>query len=183
MIGSRRRVGIVLKQLAAEGYGQELLDSIHSPIGLRIGAVTPAEISVAILAEIIGVKRRGADRADARARVEHGGEINLTCDIEIAEWLARRGDEADAMLTILTTTGPVPRETGAKMAIGYEGRTAGTIGGGCAESDVMNDARTVIRNGGWLVKTVDMTDSAEDDGMVCGGTMTVVVEKTVGEIV
>jgi xanthine dehydrogenase accessory factor len=63
------------------------------------------------------------------------------------------------------------------MAISYEGRTAGTIGGGCAESDVMQDARTIIRQGGWMTKTIDMTDSAEDDGMVCGGWMTVIIEK------
>jgi xanthine dehydrogenase accessory factor len=178
MIGSRRRVAIVMKQLAEAGYDQELLDDVRSPIGLKIAAVTPAEISIAILAEIIQVKRAGFDIKGARAAAAHGSEINLTCDIEIAEWLARHGDEADALLTILTTKGPVPRETGAKMAISYEGRTAGTIGGGCAESDVMQDARTVIRAGGWMMKTVDMTDSAEDDGMVCGGTMTVIIEQT-----
>jgi xanthine dehydrogenase accessory factor len=176
MIGSRRRVTIVMKQLADAGYPQELLDGVHSPIGLKIDAVTPAEISVAILAEIIQVKRAGFDIKGARAAAAHGSEINLSCDIEIAEWLARHGDEADALLTILTTKGPVPRETGAKMAISYEGKTAGTIGGGCAESDVMQDARAVIREGGWMAKAVDMTDSAEDDGMVCGGTMTVIIE-------
>ncbi|MDR0520082.1 MAG: XdhC family protein [Clostridiales Family XIII bacterium] len=178
MIGSRRRVAIVLKQLEAAGYDKELLSDVHTPIGLKIGAVTPAEISVAILAEVIGVKRKGFDKAGARAKAAHGMDISLTCDIEIAEWLAKHGDEADALLTILTTNGSVPRETGAKMAISYEGRTAGTIGGGCAESDVISDARTIIREGGWRAKTIDMTDSAEEDGMVCGGTMTVIVEKT-----
>jgi xanthine dehydrogenase accessory factor len=177
MIGSRRRVAIVMKQLEEAGYNKALLDGVHSPIGLRIAAVTPAEIAVSILAEIIQVKRAGFDKAAARAPGAHGCEMNLTCDTEIADWLARRGDEADALLTILTTSGSVPRETGAKMAISYEGRTAGTIGGGCAESDVMQDARTVIREGGWMARTVDMTDSAEDDGMVCGGSMTVVIEK------
>jgi xanthine dehydrogenase accessory factor len=177
MIGSRRRVAIVLKQLEAAGYDKGLLGEVHTPIGLKIGAVTPAEISVAILAEVIGVKRKGFDKAGARAKAAHGMDINLTSDIEIAEWLAKHGEEADALLTILTTNGPVPRETGAKMAISYEGRTAGTIGGGCAESDVISDARTIIREGGWMTKTIDMTDSAEEDGMVCGGTMTVVIEK------
>jgi xanthine dehydrogenase accessory factor len=178
MIGSRRRVDIVLKQLADAGYAQEQLDGVHTPIGLKIAAVTPAEISVSILAEIIQVKRAGFNIKGARAKAAHGHEINLSCDIEIAEWLARHGDEADALITILTTKGPVPREAGAKMAISYEGKTAGTIGGGCAESGVMQDARTIIREGGWATKTVDMTDSAEDDGMVCGGTMTVFIEST-----
>jgi xanthine dehydrogenase accessory factor len=177
MIGSRRRVYIVLRQLKEAGYPQELIDGVHTPIGLRIGAVTPAEISVSILAQIIQVKRSREDNSEALAAAPHGSEVNLACDAEIAEWLARHGDEADALITILDTKGSVPREAGAKMAISYEGRTAGTIGGGCAESDVMRDARTIIREGGWMTRSIDMTDSAEDDGMVCGGTMAVLIEK------
>jgi xanthine dehydrogenase accessory factor len=92
--------------------------------------------------------------------------------------LAKHGDEADALITILSTQGSVPRETGAKMAMTYEGKTVNTIGGGCAESDVMAQARSVIRNGGYAVVTVDMRDTAEEDGMVCGGTMRVIVEST-----
>ncbi|MDR0852428.1 MAG: XdhC family protein [Clostridiales Family XIII bacterium] len=169
MIGSRRRVAIVLKQLESEGYPAARLDEIYTPIGLKIGAVTPAEISVAILAEIIEVKRKGK-----------GLVSGLTSDVEIVEWLAGCGDEADALITILETHGSVPRDTGAKMAMTYEGKTINTIGGGCAESDVMQQARTVIREGGFRILTVDMTDTAEEDGMVCGGTMQVLVESTKG---
>jgi xanthine dehydrogenase accessory factor len=165
MIGSRRRVAIVLKQLEEAGYDKALLDQVYTPIGVRIGGVTPAEISVSILAEVIQVKR-----------VERKDEQSLTCDLEIARWLAAHGEEADALITILRTNGPVPRETGAKMAMTYEGRTVNTIGGGCAESDVLHRARTIIRDGGYEIVTVDMTDTAEEDGMVCGGTMQVVIE-------
>jgi len=165
MIGSRRRVAIVMKQLAEAGYPKERLDAVFSPIGLRIGAVTPAEISVSILSEIIRVKR--VDRAEAES---------LSCDLETAARLAEAGGKADALITILETHGSVPRETGAKMSMTYEGAIVGTIGGGCAESGVMQEARTLIREGGWRVMTVDMTDSAEEDGMVCGGQMAVMLE-------
>jgi len=167
MIGSRRRVAIVMKQLAEAGYPKERLDAVFSPIGLRIGAVTPAEISVSILSEIIRVKR--VDRAETES---------FSCDLETAVLLAERGETADALITILETHGSVPRETGAKMSMTYEGSIIGTIGGGCAEAGIMQDARTLIREGGWRLLTVDMTDSAEEDGMVCGGHMTVLVEKT-----
>ena len=50
MIGSRRRVGIVRKQLADEGLPPADIAKVYSPIGLRIGAVTPQEISISILA-------------------------------------------------------------------------------------------------------------------------------------
>ncbi|MDR0357466.1 MAG: XdhC family protein [Clostridiales Family XIII bacterium] len=165
MIGSKRRVSIVLKQLEERGFEREALARVHTPIGLRIGAVTPAEIAVSILSEVIRVKR-----------LELGAAEGRSSDVEIVEWLARHGDEADALITILSTEGSVPRATGAKMAMTYEGRTVNTIGGGCAESDVMNRARIVIRSGGYEVVTVDMRDSAEDDGMVCGGTMRVLIE-------
>ena len=167
MIGSRRRIAIVMRQLAEAGYPKERLDDVFSPIGLRIGAVTPAEISVSILSEIIRVKR--VDRAE---------KDSFSCDLETAASLAKMGDTADALLTILETHGSVPRETGAKMSMTYEGDIVGTIGGGCAESGVMQDARTLIREGGWRTITVDMTDSAEEDGMVCGGRMTVLIERS-----
>lgn len=53
MIGSRRRVLSVFKKLAAEGYSERDLQRVHAPIGLRIGARSPQEIAVSILAEII----------------------------------------------------------------------------------------------------------------------------------
>jgi xanthine dehydrogenase accessory factor len=59
MIGSRRRTGAVLQHLADEGFPREVLDRIHTPIGLDIGAETPEEIAVSIIAEIIMVRRGG----------------------------------------------------------------------------------------------------------------------------
>jgi xanthine/CO dehydrogenase XdhC/CoxF family maturation factor len=53
MIGSRKRVMSVFKRLAAEGYSERDLQGVHAPIGLRIGAKSPQEIAVSILAEII----------------------------------------------------------------------------------------------------------------------------------
>jgi len=60
MIGSRRRIKGVFELLEREeGIAPEKLKRVYSPIGLEIGAVTPAEIAIAILAEIINVYRRG----------------------------------------------------------------------------------------------------------------------------
>ena len=53
MIGSRRRVLSVFKKLTSEGFSERDLQRVHAPIGLRIGARTPQEIAVSILAEII----------------------------------------------------------------------------------------------------------------------------------
>jgi xanthine dehydrogenase accessory factor len=60
LIGSRAKVARIYEHLLAEGLPAECLDRIHAPIGFEIGAVTPGEIAVSILAELIAV-RRGAE--------------------------------------------------------------------------------------------------------------------------
>jgi xanthine dehydrogenase accessory factor len=57
MIGSKRKIKTSFTYLQSKGIMQEQLDRVHSPIGLSIGAETPEEIAVAIIAEIIQVRR------------------------------------------------------------------------------------------------------------------------------
>jgi xanthine dehydrogenase accessory factor len=66
MIGSRRRTNIVLERLRAQGASVELLREVRAPIGLDIGAVSPEEVALAILAEIVA-ERRGATGAPLSA--------------------------------------------------------------------------------------------------------------------
>jgi xanthine dehydrogenase accessory factor len=62
LIGSRAKVARIYDALLAEGMPAECLQRVHAPIGLDIGAVTPAEIAISILAELIAVTR-GVDTA------------------------------------------------------------------------------------------------------------------------
>jgi len=57
MIGSRRKTGRVFEVMRAQGVEQAVLDRIHAPIGLEIGAETPEEIAVSIVGQIIAVMR------------------------------------------------------------------------------------------------------------------------------
>jgi xanthine dehydrogenase accessory factor len=71
LIGSARKVRGVLTRLAEEGVSEDRLRQVRAPIGLAIGAVTPEEIAVSILAEVTAVRRGAADpgypwRADHR---------------------------------------------------------------------------------------------------------------------
>ena len=59
LIGSKRRTNIVLDRLRQEGADEERLKCVHAPIGLDIGAVTPEEVALAILAEIVAKRRAG----------------------------------------------------------------------------------------------------------------------------
>ena len=62
MIGSKRRTNIVLERLREAGFEEELLREVRAPIGLDIGAVSPEEVALAILAEIIAHRRGGTGR-------------------------------------------------------------------------------------------------------------------------
>jgi xanthine dehydrogenase accessory factor len=60
MIGSKRRTNIVLDKLREEGTNEEQLKKVRAPIGLDIGAVSPEEVALAILAEIVAERRGGS---------------------------------------------------------------------------------------------------------------------------
>ena len=166
MIGSRRRTAIVKEGLKAEGIDAAVLDSVYTPIGLSIGAQTPEEIAVSIVAEIISVKNSGQQAGGYPKEILRG-------------ILDEENDEDKILATIVTRKGSAPREAGAKMLIRKDGTFAGTIGGGCVEADVITLARQLLlsEDRACLVQ-VDMTaEAAEVEGMVCGGTVEVLLEK------
>ncbi len=56
-IGSERKAKLLREQLRSDGFDQEKIDALHAPIGLDIKAETPAELAVAIMAQLIAVRR------------------------------------------------------------------------------------------------------------------------------
>lgn len=63
LIGSKRRTRIVLGRLRESGVSSQQLANVHAPIGLDIGAVTPEEVALAIMSEIVAVRRGGTGRS------------------------------------------------------------------------------------------------------------------------
>lgn len=59
LIGSKRRTNIVLQRLRESGAADARLAKVHAPVGLDIGAVTPEEVALAIMAEIVAIRRGG----------------------------------------------------------------------------------------------------------------------------
>lgn len=57
MIGSKRKTISVMKELEKEGIPRQAFDKLHAPMGLDIGAITPEEIAVSVVAEMIAVRR------------------------------------------------------------------------------------------------------------------------------
>ena len=129
MMGSRRRVKIVLEHLAETGVDEQILSRVHTPIGLSIGAETPEEIAISVIAEIIQVNSRmGKDNgfpADILEAVNGGKQTGI-------------GRTAKILMTIIRRTGSAPREAGARMLLqGDRITTVGTIGGGCVEAEAL----------------------------------------------
>ena len=60
MIGSRSKIKLIFDELAAGGVKAELLERVHSPIGLKINAVTVPEIATSVAAQLIAVRRKGS---------------------------------------------------------------------------------------------------------------------------
>ncbi len=170
MIGSRRRTKGLLDMLTEEGFDPERLGRICTPIGLDIGAITPAEIAVSILSEVIAYKRLPEFGAEGRCCSDSDLELSTL------QYLAEN-HEPKAVVTVIETKGSTPRGTGAKMSVSPLGKVTGSIGGGCSEAAVIQDAVRIIGTGRFKLVDIDLTgEVAESDGMVCGGTMRVLVE-------
>ncbi len=89
---------------------------------------------------------------------------------------AARG-EAVALVTVVATSGSTPQRVGAKMIVFRDGRTLGTIGGGCYEHDAVLKAREALTTGRPELLHYSLTDElAADTGLICGGQMEVFVE-------
>lgn len=169
MIGSKRRVAIIKEILEANGCSSEKLNRVHTPIGLKIGAITPEEIAISILAEVIAHKRLGT----GNNTFKNASDI----DFDVLETLAKDDNHKKAVITVVATKGSTPRGAGAKMVVYPDGRILGSIGGGCSEAAVTVTARQMIGSNKYKVVNIDLTgDGAEEEGMVCGGVMTVLIE-------
>ena len=171
MMGSRQRVEIVKNMLEETGVSREFLDGVHTPIGLKIGAETPEEIAVSILAEVIQIKN---ERKSAQG---YPREI-LSAIADIPDPGA--DERFPVLATIISKKGSAPRAVGTKMLILPDGKCVGTIGGGRVEAEVMQRGKEFMaeRKNGLAVCTVNLAnDAAAEEGMVCGGQLEVLLER------
>ena len=147
MIGSKSKIKTTYENLKKEGVTQEAIDTIYAPIGLNIGARTPAEIAVSILGEIIQVKNAKTTSFISREMA------NIT----------KKG----TLCIIIEKTGSSPRGEGSMMFV-TETETIDTIGGGAVEYAAIEDARA--NKEGVFIKEYCLSNrTAENLGMICGG--------------
>ena len=136
MIGSRKKVASTFENLKAAGFSREQIDSVFAPIGLPIGAVTPAEIALSILGQIIQVKNKNHTASADKALLEAQGP-GMLC-------------------LILEKQGSTPRGVGTMMFVGSD-TVLGSIGGSEPEYLAICHAR---ENPGFCVQEYAFTRSA-----------------------
>ena len=122
-----------------------MFSCLQNADAVQSGQLTPEEIGVAIMAEIIEVKNQNKrvcgypeDLLEAILDIVHPGKKMLA--------------------TIITRKGSAPRNVGSKMLILEDGSCVGTIGGGCMEAEVLRKARVMMHENNTGLKTeyVDM---------------------------
>mgnify|MGYP002747070469 FL=1 len=181
MMGSRKRSVLVRKELTGDGYSEEQVQRLHSPIGLSIGAQTPAEIALSVISEIVQCKNERAKAAETDEAIL----AELAEPPKLSEFSFGDNPEPEyrMLCTIIEKRGSAPRSIGTQMLVTSDNRIIGTIGGGCAEAEVITRCRehfAEMRKGvHGICETVKIqmtTDNAEEEGMVCGGRIEVLLE-------
>lgn len=95
---------------------------------------------------------------------------------EVDDWLA--AGEGVAVATVVKTAGSTPRPSGAKMAISSSGKVAGSVSGGCLESDVYEEALSVLESGKPRLLHYGISDEmAFTVGLSCGGEVDIFIER------
>ena len=150
MIGSRKKVAATFENLRRLGFEEEKIQEIFAPIGLRIGAVTPAEIALSILSQVVQEKNKTHPASVDRALLE--------------------AKEPGVLCIITRKQGSAPRGVGSMMLVGKD-TVLGSIGGGEPEHLAICYAREqaqVSRR-----ELVLSRESANGLDMICGGTIEV----------
>ena len=101
-------------------------------------------------------------------------------DNEVLDALIEASDEKYILCTIIKKNGSAPRGVGTQMLVSSDNRIIGTIGGGCAEAEVISYCRRLFRKQEFKCGLMDVsmnTDDAEKEGMVCGGSISVLLEQ------
>ena len=150
MIGSKKKVAATFQNLRNAGFTEAQIRTIFAPIGLSIGAVTPAEIAFSILGQIIQEKNK-----------YHGASVDKSL-LEVTD--------SGMLCLIIEKQGSAPRGVGSMMFVGKD-KVLGTIGGGEPEYRAIQHAQ---ENPGFSLQEYALNRAAANGlDMICGGTIRV----------
>ncbi len=166
MMASNYRAELMRQMLLEEGYDSQIVESIRMPVGIKIGSVTPEEIAVSILAELIHVRHSLASKCEDPSEAE----------AYLLKLMDSKGVYVE--VSVLKTSGSSPRKIGARMLVWPDGHISGSIGGGLAEAVAIEKALKMMGTDDSQVLNIQMTDIPDDihdEEMPCGGIMEILL--------
>jgi xanthine/CO dehydrogenase XdhC/CoxF family maturation factor len=113
----------------------------------------------------------------SRRAAAYSSAMSLLADLATRDRWRAEGKSVVAA-TVISVEGTAPRPPGSRMLVAGDGEVAGSVSGGCVESDVIVQAEHVAQSGEPRVLTYGITDEeAFEVGLACGGTIRVLVER------
>ena len=159
MIGSKAKIARCFDTMRENGITDDQLAEVHSPIGISINAVTPQEIAISIMAQIISVFRENKQ--------------TITADTLV---LSQAAEKSGIMARIVESSGSAPRGTGSMMFVTQDD-VFGTVGGGALERHTIEIARRMLTDGENLRIERHSLTEGQPLGMVCGGDSTILLKR------
>lgn len=162
MLGSPKKIAALRSNLVQAGIEEVHFEKLHSPVGLEIGAKTPAEIGVSVMAELIQLQNSGEEEASSYSR----------------EMLGRQAlhPAAGILCTLVDNGGGSPRNPGTKMLVYSQENRIGTIGGGVLEGTAIREAVKMLEEG-MERKIIHSGVDGNDSGMACCRNAEVLLER------
>lgn len=162
MLGSPKKIAALRSNLVQAGIEEAHFEKLHSPVGLDIGAKTPAEIGVSVMAELIQLQNSGKEEMCSYSR----------------EMLGRQAlhPAAGILCTLVDNGGGSPRNPGTKMLVYSSDDRIGTIGGGVLEGTAIREAVKMLEEG-MERKIIHSGVDGNDSGMACCRNAEVLLER------
>lgn len=155
MIGSKAKVAHCMEIVRDSDITDDMLTKLHTPIGLSINAVTPQEIAISIMAQIVSVFR-----TDKNA---------VTIDTQIVR---KAASERGIMARIIKKDGSSPRSVGSMIFV-TENDFIGTVGGGAVERIAIDRSRELLKKNERLLVEHYSLKPTGPLNMTCGGENTI----------
>lgn len=188
VLASRRRAERLRQELGLDGQGGPAGQPagagacrLRGPVGLDLGAETPAEIAVSIVAELVAVRRGarvlgpGADEQAQPGAKLCGVAAGDPEGAQVWSAVARSLEEGQpcALATVVAVSGSAPRRPGARMLVRADGRFAGSVGGGRWEAEVLRRCLRSMASGQTQTLRAEYDDERD---ALCGGAAEVLIE-------
>jgi xanthine dehydrogenase accessory factor len=178
LVGSKRKLRFIRQMFWENGIDLSQQKNLFAPIGLDFHSETPQEIALSILSELQLFRHGGTGKQLStllkKEKVHPYDERRVRQDPQLFEIMAQAEEAKRAFISVIIvrTEGHVPRGVGSRALIWADGSIYGTTGGGRRESEIIQMALELLKEGKNRQQAVDFRGTYDDFQPVCGGKYT-----------